>query len=231
MTFELFCPVYNEEYLIPYLVEFYKQKTNNNIIFNFYDNGSTDDTINVIKKLKCNLGVYETGGEIRDDLLLEFKNNIWKNSKSDFVIVIDCDEFIEINLDELKGNTIVQCEGWNMVGDGTQNPLQINRGHRLVSEDKYCIFSPKDIKEINYTVGAHFCNPIGNIKKCNSFFKLYHMKAINEEYLVQKYRNSKSRLSELNKKQGWGNHYLAEENDIREGYRRSLTDENYKIIR
>jgi len=232
MTFELFCPVFNEEYLIPYLVEFYrKQLGAENIKFNFYDNGSTDSTIQVAKDLGCNVGIFETNGEIRDDLLLSFKNTIWKGSLADFVIVIDCDEFIDIDFEKLRTCTLVQCEGWQMVGNGQETPLEINRGHRLLSEDKTCIFSPHAIQEINYTVGAHSCQPVGDIVKCDSLFKLYHMKAISEDYLVEKYRSSKSRLSKLNMEKGWGYHYLIEEEEIRQGYKRSLTDENYKKIR
>ena len=123
MTFELFCPVYNEEYLLPYTVDFYRSKVGeDNIIFNFYDNGSTDNTVKVAKSLGCNVGEYETNGEIRDDLLMRFKNSIWKKSLADFVIVVDCDEWVDINPELLVGKTIQGSVGYNMIGDGTETP-------------------------------------------------------------------------------------------------------------
>ena len=61
----------------------------NDIVFNIYDNDSTDYTVKIASALGCNILHYDTKGEIRDDLLVQFKNNIWKESDADFVIIID----------------------------------------------------------------------------------------------------------------------------------------------
>jgi len=215
MKFELFCPVYNEEFILPYTIEFYQNKLGkDNVIFNFYDNSSTDRTVEIAKLLGCNVHVYETGGEIRDDLLLEFKNTVWKNSSSDFVIVIDCDEWLDIDPNKLVNKTILGSIGYNMVGDGTEAPNKLTHGVRHEPQDKVCVFSPIQITNINYTVGAHQCSPEGNVVWATSV-NLYHMKLLSADYVVKKYAESKSRLSDINKKYKWGVHYTQSEESIR----------------
>lgn len=215
MKFELFCPVYNEESILPYTVDFYQNKLGkDNIIFNFYDNGSTDKTVEIAKSLGCNIGIYETGGQVRDDLLLEFKNTIWKNSSADFVIVIDCDEWLDIDPNQLINKTILSSIGYNMVGDGTETPDKIIHGIRHKPQDKVCVFSPKEINNINYTVGAHQCSPQGNLVWANPV-KLYHMKLLSADYVIRKYGESKNRLSDINKKYKWGDHYTQSEESIK----------------
>jgi glycosyltransferase involved in cell wall biosynthesis len=224
MTFELFCPVYNEEYLLPYTVDFYRKKLGkDNIIFNFYDNGSTDKTVEVAKKLGCNVGVYETGGQVRDDLLMQFKNTIWKKSTADFVIVIDCDEWVDIIPELLIGKTIQGSIGYNMIGDGTETPDNMTMGIRHTPEDKTCVFSPFFIKEVNYTAGAHQCNPVGDARWAEAV-KLYHIKFVSADYVIQKYAESKQRLSDINKKYGWGFQYTQTQASIRNMHQCSVRD-------
>lgn len=228
MKFELFTQAINEEYLLPYMHQFYTKITNGDIIFNLYDNNSTDNTVKVAKELGFNIFKAKTNGELRDDLLLDFKNNVWKNSTADFVIVCDVDEWVNIPSD-ISNFTIIKSEGWNMVGDGIQTPEEINRGVPSFYYDKTCVFSPKHIKEINYTIGGHTCNPIGNLIYYPTNPKLYHMKFISEEFLLKKYALIKNSLSEINKMYGWSRHYLVSEQEIISEYRDIL--KNSQIIR
>lgn len=222
MHFELFVPVYNEQYLLPYMIKHYQNCVGkDNIRFNIFDNGSNDDTVKIALQEGCHVGVYETGGQVRDDLLMLFKNSIWKNSIADFVIVIDCDEFIDIDPKQLQGHTIMKAEGWNMISDGSHNPQTVTEGSRHTPEDKVCVFNPQRIIDINYTPGAHGCHPIGTIDWA-PVRKLYHMCALSEDQMVNKYRSSNNRLSELNKRNGWGNHYSQSEESVRTMHRNSL---------
>lgn len=221
MTFELFTQAINEEYLLPYMHEFYSKITGGNIIFNLYDNNSTDNTVEIAKNLGFNIFKAKSNGELRDDLLLHFKNNVWKNSKADFVIVCDVDEWINIPSD-ISNYTIIKSEGWNMVGDGEQTPAQIDKGVYSFYYDKTCVFSPKHIQEINYTIGGHTCNPVGNLVYYPINPKLYHMKFISQEFLLKKYDLIKRSLSDINKMYGWSRHYLVSEQEIINEYREIL---------
>lgn len=218
MKFELFCPVYNEEYMLPYMVKWYKNKVGeDNIVFNIYDNGSTDSTVSVIKSLNCKLGKYETNGQVRDDLLMDWKNSIWKKSTADFVIVCDCDEFVDIQVDQLSGFTILPTIGYNMVGVDGENPSTINYGVPAKEMSKTCVFNPKAINNINYIHGAHTCSPEGDVRLAPAV-ALYHMKFISAQYVVDKYQSSQKRLSDINKKHGWGFQYEMAEDAIRTMY-------------
>jgi glycosyltransferase involved in cell wall biosynthesis len=216
LKFELFTQAYNEEYLLPYMVDFYKSKVGNNITFNLFDNGSTDKTVEVAKNLGFKIHKVITNGELRDDLLLSFKNNCWKQSDADYVIVCDVDEWIDIPSD-LSNITIIKAEGWNMVGDGSQTPDLITNGVKSFYYDKTCVFSPKDIQEINYTIGGHTCHPIGNLKY-SKIVKLYHMKFLSEDFLIKKYRLIKASLSQINLMNGWSRHYLVSDNEVSKEY-------------
>jgi len=206
MVFELFCPVYNEEIIIQHTIDFYKKVLREHgIIFNFYDNGSTDNTVDILKRNDCNVGTFNTNNEIRDDYLIKFKNNVWKGSKADFVIIIDCDEWVEINPNVLSNVTIVKSEGWDMIENNDLANLKY--GVRHIPEDKTCVFSPKYIKEINYTIGSHDCNPEGLLMYPEKDFRLFHVKPYSLDYMIKKFEESKKRLSSINKENGWGNHY------------------------
>jgi hypothetical protein len=228
-----------------------------NVIINVYDNGSTDDTVVVAKNLGCNVFPLESKylnfkltdswrltskhnlpiegydwntlikGELRDDLLQSFKNNIWKNSKADYVIVIDVDEFINIPKD-VGICSILQCEGWDMIGDGVQNPDEITEGVRNGYYDKCCVFSPKDISEINYGIGGHLCDPIGNMIFYNEKVKMFHMKYLSEEYALKNFSSIKNSLSSINLKIGWSRHYLVEGEEVSKKYKQ-LFQEKIKV--
>lgn len=215
MKFEIFCPVYNEEYMLPFMIKHYLRcLKGHSVKFNIYDNGSTDDTVKIAKKYECYIGVYETGGKINDNLLKEFKNNIWKKSIADFVIIIDCDEFIEVLPDKLKRCTIAKSKGYDMLGYLDHTPDTIENGIRHTPEDKTCVFNPNKITAINYEVGAHTCKPEGTLIYTAEPFKLFHMKAHSLNYMIGKFEESQKRLSSLNKEKGWGKHYEMTKQEI-----------------
>ena len=92
---------YNEEKMIKNFLDHYFDLGVNRIVI--YDNKSTDNTVEICKEFgkthqNCKIEIveYDTNGQIRDDVYLEIKNNAWKNYKSDFHIVVDCDEYLTV---------------------------------------------------------------------------------------------------------------------------------------
>lgn len=90
---------YNEAEIIYNFLEHYYWLGANRIVI--YDNKSTDGTIDICKDFEkshqgCKIEIieYDSNNEIRDDLYIEIKNNAWKKFKSDYYIVVDCDEFL-----------------------------------------------------------------------------------------------------------------------------------------
>lgn len=201
MTFEVFSLCYNEEFILPKFIHHYREYFDNPRI-TFFDNGSTDRSREIIQDMGCILKTYDTGGQLRDDAYLKIKNNAWKGSKADFVIVCDCDEFLEIPFEIDQKVTIINTKGYHMIGD-----LNSRMG---VYDEKFCkhvCFSPKHIQEINYTPGCHSCKPVGNISGSKKQALLLHRKYISEEHVYNKHKEYEKRLSEFNKKYEFGKEY------------------------
>lgn len=229
---------YNEEVILPYFIKWYRSRFPDCKIV-VYDNYSTDDTVTIALENNCEVRMYDTNNQLSDSKYLEIKNNCWKNAETDWVLVCDADEFLNINQIELKkendlNSSIIRAEGWNMINT-EENPnlslKNIKWGSRAKQYDKYYLFNKKLIKEINYKPGCHFALPKGVINFSNGLYKLYHYRALDENYIVKKNKLFASRLSEENLKKGWGFHYLEEEEETRKKYKIFQNKENLiKII-
>ena len=219
---ELFTMAYNEEKLLPHFVKFYKDRFE--VRIKVFDNYSTDQTVKVAKDLGCVVYKISTEGEIRDDILLDFKNNVWKEAITDWVIVCDVDEWVDVREEELEklipaGGGIIKSTGFDMVGGpdteyGVRNPMY----------DKCCIFSPTFVSEIGYTVGSHMCHPkfIVPGNKINYYntdqVRLYHMRYPSKEELTDRYKEYAERLSQVNRANGWCYQYDASIQQISDHY-------------
>lgn len=222
---ELFTIAYNEEYLLPRMIDFYRERIPD-IIINVYDNGSTDRTREIVLEKGCNLHYWDTGGEVRDDLLMEFKNNVWKGSKANWIIVVDVDEWVDLDgpfMDKQWNTTRClywKCKGYNMVSD--------TMGRRFPMEDKICVFSSR-MTDINYGPGAHSAIPQGPNVQGPQFEgewpKLYHMKyTMPIEMVIARYKDNAARLSAFNRQHGLGFHYTFDEETIRKEYAETLLE-------
>ena len=218
---------YNEETTIEFFITHYR-KNFPNCEINFYDNYSTDSTIDIIKKHRCNIIPYNTNNKLDDETYLEIKNNVWKNSKTDWVIVCDCDELIEINEsqlinEEIELTNIIKPIGYSLMNnDDIIDIKNMKYGFRDIGFDKCILFNKKFIKEINYSVGAHSCSPItynNNLKYNNNIYRLLHYKYLSPTYTVNRHRMFNERLSENNKQKRWGIHYGFSSESIIEYYK------------
>jgi len=201
---DVFAICYNEELILPYFIKHYQGI---NAKITVYDNGSTDNSIDILKSAGCEIIPYDTAGQIRDDIYAEIKNNCWKKSRADWVIVCDMDEFLVVDFNPQK-YTIINSRGYDMVGlPGT------NLGVRNTWYDKHLMFRPDAINEINYSVGGHRCKPTGKVVGSKEFATLLHHKYISEEYTLNRFNMYEKRLSDINKHYGWGKEYQGAKND------------------
>ena len=172
---------------------------------------------------------------------MKVKNNCWKGSQADWVIVCDADEvlffyytdtemypkqtfggdirvLIDIEANE-NITTIFKTYGWQIISDSMpkDNLLGITNGYHFSNYSKSIIFSPKHIQEINYNPGAHKCNPIGNVVWSDETLYLLHYKHIGGlQRTIDRYKAYKKRLSSNNIKNGWGIHYNRSVPSLRE---------------
>lgn len=222
LNIEAFILCWNEEKLIQHTINHYKTFCNKITII---DNESTDNTLEIARKNNINIKQYNTNNKLQDSAYVYLKNNVWKQSTADFVVVCDMDEYLYhpdlINqLKEAKKNGVgvFQTEGYNMVTQSfpedyfTLLTIQIKTGVRATNFDKLIIFSPNIMEEMLYGPGAHTCNPLykRNASRVTHpiKLKLLHYKYLGIDYLIDKHAKYASRLSEYNKKNNFGGEYL-----------------------
>jgi glycosyltransferase involved in cell wall biosynthesis len=218
---------YNEQLVLPHFVKWYRARFPNCKIV-VYDNESTDNTEIIAYDLSCGVVSYSTDNKLSDTAYLTIKNNAWKLADTDWVMVVDCDEFVDVNesdLIEFQNNkkTIISATAYNMCNvEGLTELADIKHGVRAEQYDKSILFNKSYIKEINYDPGCHTCNPKGVVNYGKGLVNLYHMIAINEQHIVDKYLRNADRMSEENKKNKWGHQYLQSEDTIRTNYKNGL---------
>lgn len=236
---------YNEEHLIRDFLDHYRGLGVNRIVV--YDNMSTDNTVEICKEYDrthqgCTVEVvnYDTNGQIRDDVYLEIKNNAWKKYNSDYFIVVDCDEFLEVplTLDSdaednkrlvrylagmKKGYVLPKVLGVQIVNDN-RGDLDIsfdNDTKQCVRDDtfnKRCIFSRELVPVYRPGCHAFSVEPKNKAKLEASIaveatvkpLYLFHLKYIDREYVINRHAEFKTRLSEFNKKNNYGHQYTMD---------------------
>lgn len=220
ITLYTFC--YNEKDILPYFLNHYSKIVDKIVV---YDNQSTDNSVEILKSFEgCEIEIrdYITNNEIQDDTLIRVKNNCWKDDNSDYIIVLDIDEFLyHPNLREfIESHPDVDYfkpVGYDMVSDGVPTDYTkqiyeiIREGAFSVNYSKKVLFKRKYVNETNFSYGAHGANYRG--KKplieyvSNGDLKLLHYKCIDLEYVVAKHKHYGERRSSFNKKLGLGLHY------------------------
>jgi hypothetical protein len=216
---------WNEEKILPFTLGYYSRFCEKLVIM---DNESDDSSPSIIKSYNnTEIRTYHSNSEIRDDIYLEIKNNIWKESrgKADWVIMCDTDEFLyhpnlPEKLDELKqkGVSIVRPYGFDMFSATfpEKNIFEVKNGIKENRHLRKCIiFNPNLIDEINFKAGCHKCKPEGKVKFYKkSDIKLLHYKSLSLEYLLTRYDLMSQRLSNYNIENRLGKHYLQEKQHI-----------------
>ena len=222
----IYCLVYNEELLIQFMISYYRSRFSNCKII-FFDNSSTDNTVEIAKNNGCEIRTYNSNNTLDDGLHMQIKNSCWKDAETDWVLVCDLDELLDITEQDLKneevlGTTIIRPETWHMINmEDNYDFINIKWGYRDTNDpsyDKDLLFNKKYVEEINYGAGCHNHNPgppTGLVKYTDNIYKLYHYKYINEDLEVFKNKLTKERLSEANKQNNWGIQCLRTEEGIR----------------
>lgn len=232
-TIVLITFAWNESQILPMFLEYYGKQVDKII---YYDNYSTDDSLEIIEKWNMyntnivQVKMFDTNNEIRDDLLTENKNTIWKEyiNEYDWVIICDVDEFLvpsqkyKSNIKNLiceQNNNLIG--GIGSVGFQMINPrynyVDIKKGTRSIKFDKTCLWNLKLLQEINYSPGCHYCEPKFihkeiKILQGQNHMQLRHMKYVgNYDILIKRLMEYEKRLSDINKKNRWGSQYNLNE--------------------
>jgi hypothetical protein len=221
MKIHAYIIAYNEEKLLPFTLDYYSTFCEKIFV---YDNYSTDSSDEIYKKYnKVEVIKWDSNNEINESNYINIKSkeyrNFSRNCGVDWVMTIDCDEFIyHYNLiEKLKeykelGFTVVQTSGHEMVShefpnyDGELLPNKIKIGSdKMHNLSKSIIFDPSI--DIDFGPGAH--NFISNNTKVSleDEIKILHYKFLSKNYVIEIYKQRFERLSSVNKLNQWGFHY------------------------
>lgn len=207
----VFILCHNEQALLPETIAHYRTRIPDCDI-TIYDNMSTDNSVEIAKAHGCNIIQWVSpvhgSGQIDDNEYVNIKNNCWKHVASGWVIVIDMDEWLcvtQTDLDNEKneGVTILKVVGLNMIGDSKTVDLSDINLHEIrnyilfESESKSLCFFKGAIDEMNYTLGAHKCNPVGRVKYSTHRYINKHMSQLGVEFYTNKMKERFKRVAAM----------------------------------
>lgn len=225
---ETYVLVNNEELLMPYFMRHYGQFSKVILL----ENSSTDRTVEIATSMGAEHWNFDREDEINDQWFMDIKNSCWKNSKADWVIICDVDEFVyHPDLPGFLKNTEYTAfipRLFNMFHDKfptTEGQIYDEVKMGKEGGGKLNLFRPSEIKEINYQAGAHQAIPKGNVKLgLTSDIKTLHMRWLGVDYVVNKHKRAASRLSMLNKNMMWGHHVMTTREDVIATFHNEMTN-------
>jgi len=237
MDINVFLLCYNESVMIPHTVKHYKTYFPSCKI-TIYDNESTDDSVEIAKKLGCSVISWNSNNCIDDFKYVDIKNNCWKSVESGWIIMADMDEFLCVTEEELLkeknlGTTILEIYGFDMIGESETTDLtdidlqQIKKcvyNHYL--NKKLCFLREK-ITDIDYGLGCHDCKPKGEINYSSTIYLNKHMKMLGLQYFTN-IIIARHERSENMRNQGFNIHYISDIEKIKETYLHAIN--NCKIM-
>jgi hypothetical protein len=222
MKIEAYLMVNNEELIIPYVMRHYGQFAK--VIF--MESNSTDRSVELGLSLGAWVHQHEQKDELDDLALISMKENCWKGSQADWVIVADADEFVYhpniVKVLEESKATVIHPTFHNMFSEKFPTTKgQIYDEVNMGTPDgdfwlsKMNVFRPKEITSMKFAIGGHHAYPEGNVViDNNSGIKTLHMNFLGREYVINRYRRNAARHSQKNKAAGYGVQHLWTEEKI-----------------
>lgn len=222
MKIDTYILAHQEERLIPYTLRHYT-KFSDVIVM---EGHSTDKTVEIAESFGARIMKTDTKNEVNDQIYLDIKNNCWKDSKADWVIIADTDELVyHYNILEYLESTqftIFRPALYNMFSEvfpTTAGQIYDEVQYGVDGGGKMNIFRPDQIKEINYLPGCHNAKPEGNvILGLNSELMTMHFKNLSREYVIERNKYLFNRLSEVNKLYKWGWHVGKGEEEVNKDF-------------
>lgn len=219
MKVEVITLCWNEIDILPWVIDYWQKFATHVRVF---DNFSTDGSDWFLSKFDWISVLHFESGGFNDTVNQEIKNTKWKGSEADFVVVCDMDECLLAKdivgtLEHMKegGYTIcspkwyeLHCDEYPAYEEGVLLHEK-NTCIPMLEAAKTIIFDPKAIAEINYTPGAHRCNPQGRVKwyDGDDLYCLHINHNLSLESKLERYKVLDKRLSFENRRRHHGIHY------------------------
>ncbi|HDY89095.1 MAG TPA: hypothetical protein ENH82_13395 [bacterium] len=218
---------YNEAQLLPYYIRHYQSFCSKVVI---YDNYSNDGSKQIARSMGAEVRLFGNS-QLDDREYLKIKNNCWKGSGADFIIVGDLDEFIyhpdivnHLKWCKSKKIALPSIEGYNIYSEITPTTKgqiyeQIRTGFYDKNFSKQAIFSPK-IKEINFGFGCH-TNRAKGVKGGKMY--LLHYRCIGGvQDMINRHRMYAMRMCDFNKQRKFGAHYFRNKEQLLKEWQKNI---------
>ena len=231
MKIDVYCLAHQEAKIMPYFMRHYSQFANVILM----EGHSTDKTVEIAESYGARIMKIDSNNQIDDDKWTNLKNNCWKESAADWVIVCDADEFVYhpnlLQILETTESTVFMPRLFNMFSrefPTTNGQIYEEIGYGREGGAKMNLFKPSQVSEINYAIGCHDAKPLdksGNPIHPNISTPLMtlHMRHLSVEYVIAKNAYLFPRLSEINKKYSWGYHLAAQADEITRYFNNEMT--------
>jgi glycosyltransferase involved in cell wall biosynthesis len=220
--------------MLPFFFRHYDPFVDHYVLF---DDGSTDRTLSLLAD-RQNVEVRQFVRSDAESFAFSeqsLSNHCWKESRGvvDWVIVTDIDEhlFHPSMLQYLgscsdEGITLIPALGFQMISEGlpaTGETLCQSRffGTPWTQMMKPSIFKPSEIDEINFSIGRHTANPIGNVRVPHKDeLLLLHYKYLNFEQTYNRHRQLATELKSKDIRLGMGHKYGWSRDELRKDWDR-----------
>lgn len=232
---EAFIIAWNRSDTIHLTILHYKQFCQRIVIF---DNYSDDGTREIALSMGCDVRLFGTKGVLDDQAYVDVKNECWKSSKADWVVVCDDDEILyhhelskHLEIATSQGSSIIPTQGYSMYSNDVPHGtwLDIKTGIIDTKYSKLAIFDPKKLKEIGYVYGCHEARPkpfkANTDLYCGAFIPLLHYHAVGgAQRMIDRHAlyEPRRRRSEINMKWGLGKEYGYSAESKREWFKNQL---------
>lgn len=215
MNIEAYIITWNREDIIHLTINHYKQFCSKVTIF---DNFSDDRTREIAEWMDCEVKLFGKAGVLDDGEYLKIKNNCWKGSKADWVIVCDDDEILYhpdivnfLSQSKSNGITIFNTEGYSMFSNDLpeESFLEIKTGIKDSKYSKKIIFNPSKVTDIGYVFGCHESNPKGRLVYEGGLSLLHYHAIGGAQRMINRHAQYEERRikSYVNMKWGLGKEY------------------------
>ena len=250
------CLCLNEIDILPFVSAYWERVADKVVVF---DNGSTDGSIEYLKKLPyVELRHFDSNGqndiiqkEVKEKAYLEFKDSF------DIIIITDMDEVFYFKDFEALGGKMIEdghnciivpiyslCEDSKPIYD--EDKLLHQQCHKFYKQkmnhmknfedvSKVSIFNCHTVESIQMSVGQHYvyAKPRMMVMLSNDGFCLHLDKGFGWKYFCDRRKKMGDNLSEVNKNGGLCFEYLRSEEESKKEYlkkQENCFDINEKIL-
>lgn len=214
---------YNEESIILQTIQYYTRIFPTATIL-VYDNHSTDGSREIAVQAGAHVTLFGHADRKDNTMNIQVKNAAWKALPSPcWVFCLDMDEWVKITVAQLyeeqcKHTSVIRTVGYQMVADVDVDDLSlrdITHGLHDHMMSKPVAFHLPNINTIGYALGAHTCNPEGDVQYSDSAYPLYHFKYIGLRHLTKNHITN-HRRTDIQRKENprSSTHYTSDESLI-----------------